>query len=66
MKDNNDFLRKIDALTSLAQNAVLCTIGAVCLCPNIPDEGGLIAMRKALDARKDRAISTDYLVALAE
>ena len=69
MKDANDFIQKLDALPSLAQNVVLCTIYTiyvVCPYPNIIDEGGLIAMRKALDAREDKAISTDSFFPLAE
>ena len=66
MKDTNDILQEFDALPSLAQNFVLCTVDVVCLYPNIPDEGVLVAMRKALDAREDKAVSTDSSVALAE
>ena len=36
------------------------------LYPNIPHEEGLIAIRKALDTRKDKTISTDSLIGLAE
>ena len=34
--------------------------------PNIPHDEGLIAMRKALDLRKDKRISTESLIELAE
>ena len=33
---------------------------------NIPHVDGLVAMRKALDAQKDKTVSTDSLIALAE
>ena len=33
---------------------------------NIPHYGGLVAMRKALDAREDKAISTVSLIELVE
>ena len=36
------------------------------LYPNIPHDEGLIAMRKALDLRKDKRISTESLIELAE
>ena len=34
--------------------------------PNIPHDKGLTAMRKALDLRKDKKLSTDSLIELAE
>ena len=36
------------------------------LYPNIPHEDGLVAMRKALDAREDKTVLTDSLIELAE
>ena len=36
------------------------------LSPNIHHEDGLLAMRKALDAREDKTVSTDFLIQLAE
>ena len=36
------------------------------LYPNIPHEEGLIVIRKALDTRKDKTISTDVLIELVE
>ena len=44
----------------------LCAIDVVGLYPNIPHEEGLIAIRNALDTRKDKTISTDSLIELAE
>ena len=61
IKDNNDFLRKLDALPSLAEDIILCKIDVVGLYLNIPHEDGLVAMRKALDAREDKTVSTDSL-----
>ena len=66
IKDTNDFLRKLDALPSLLYNIILCTIDVVGLYPNIDLEDGLVAMRKALDAREDKTVSTDSLIELAE
>ena len=54
----NDFLKKIANLAPLPD--------VVGLYPNIPHEEGLIAIRKALDTRKDKTISTDSLIELAE
>ena len=66
IKDTNDFLKKIASLPPLPDDLILCTIDVVGLYPNIPHEDGLIAMRKALDAREDKTVSTDTLIDLAE
>ena len=66
IKDTNDFLRKLDALPSLSEDIILCTIDILVLHPNIPHEDALVAMRKALDAREDKTVLTDSLIELAE
>ena len=66
IQDTNDFLKKIANLPPLPDDLILCTIDVVGLYPNIPHEEGLIAIRKALDTRKDKTISTDSLIELAE
>ena len=66
IKDTNDSLRKLDALPSLQEDVILCTIDAVGLYPKIPHEDGLVAMRKALAGREDKTLSTDSLIELAE
>ena len=50
----------------MARYLILCTIDVVGLYPNIPHEEGLIAITKALDTRKDKTISADSLIELAE
>ena len=66
IQDTNDFLKKIANLPPLPDNLILYTIDGVVLYPNIPHEEGLIAIRKALDTRKDKTISTDSVIELAE
>ena len=66
IQDKNDFLKKIANLPPLPDDLILCTIDVVGLYPNIPHEEGLIAIRKALDTRKDKTISPDLLIELAE
>ena len=69
VQDTNDFLKTIANLPPLPDDFTLCTIDqieVVGLYPNIPHEEGLIAIRKALDTRKDKTISTDSLIELAE
>ena len=57
IKDTNDFLRKLDAIPSLPEDIILCTIDVVGLYPNIPHEDGLVAMREALDTREDKSFN---------
>ena len=65
-KDTNDFLCKLDALPSLPEDLMLFTINAVDLYLNILHEDGLVAMRKALDAREDKTVWIGSLIELAE
>ena len=50
----------------MPDGVILCTIDVVGLYPNIPHDEGSIAMMKALDLRKDKRISTESLIELAE
>ena len=59
IKDTNDFLRKMASLPPLPDDIILCTIDVVGLYPNIPHDEGLIALRKSLESREDKTISTD-------
>ena len=47
IKDTNNFFRKLKILGQLLENAILCTIDAVYLYPNIPHEESLF-LRKTL------------------
>ena len=66
IKDTNHFLQKIQSLGHLPGDAILCTIDVVALYPSIPHNEGLGVLRKALDSRADRSVSTDSLMDLAE
>ena len=66
IKDTNDFLRKMATLPPLPDDIILCTIDVVGLYPNIPHDEGLIALRKSLESREDKTISTDSLMDLAD
>ena len=66
IQNTNDFLKKIANLPPLLDSLILCTIDVVGPSPNIPHEEGLIAIRKTLDTRKDKIISIDSLIELAE
>ena len=54
IKDTNDFLSKLNALPSLPEDTILCTLDVVGLYPNIPHKDGLVAMWKALDGKRAR------------
>ena len=64
--ENNDFMKKLCSLTNLPGNSLLCTIDVVGLYPNIPHDEGLSALRKRLNERDKKDVSTDTLVELAE
>ena len=66
IKDTNDFLNKLRSLPKLPDNIILCTVDVVGLYPNIPHEEGLSALRKRLDNRMKKYISSDTLCNLAE
>ena len=66
IKDTNHFLKKLQELGSLPKNAILCTIDVVGLYPNIPHEEGLASIRKHLDNRENKEVTTDTLVELAD
>ena len=50
----------------MPEDTILCTIDVVGLYPNIPLEDGLVVMRKALDEREDKTVSTNSLIELAK
>ena len=66
IKDTSYFLKKLKELGSLPKNAIPCTIDVVGLYPNIPHEEGLASIRKHLDNRENKKVTTDTLVELAD
>ena len=66
IKDTNDFLKKLRSLPNLPDDIILCTVDVVGLYPNIPHEEGLSALRKRLDLRQEKDVTTSTLVELAE
>ena len=53
-------------MSQLPEGANLCTIDVVGLYPNIPHEEGLASLRRFLDARTEKKVTTETLVELAE
>ena len=66
IKDTNHFLRTIKSLGQLPEGAILCTIDVVGLYPNIPHEEGLASLRKFLDAKVEKKVTTETLLELEE
>ena len=66
IKDTNHFLKNLKELGSLPKNAILCTIDVVSLYPNIPIEEGLGLIRKHLDNRENKEVTTNTLVELVD
>ena len=66
VKDSGDFIKKINNLHSIPQNAILMTANVVGLYPSIPHEVGLRALRESLDKRDEKTIPTEELLKMAE
>jgi hypothetical protein len=64
LQDTPDLLRHIELLnnTPMPPNAFPVSIDVVGLYSNIPTEEGISAMRKALDTRKDKTVSTPTII----
>ena len=66
MKDTKHFLSKLKSLGKLPQGAILCTIDVVGLYPNVPHSEGLSSLRRFLELRDNKKISSDTLIELAD
>ena len=66
IKDTNDFLKKLSELPPLKKDALLCTVDVVGLYPNIPHKDGIEALKKVLDSRKNKTVSTESLLELTK
>ena len=66
IKDKNHFLRKITCLGQLPEGDILCTIDVVGLYRNIPHEEGLASLRRFLNKRTEKKVTTETSVQLAE
>ena len=66
IKDTNHFLNRLSSLGKLPQGAILCTVDVVGLYPTIPHSEGLTSLRRVLELRDNKQISSETLVELAE
>ena len=62
--DSDDFINKTKNLKEIPKNALLVTADVVVLYLSIPHEAGLIALKQALDKRKNRNTATNDLIRL--
>ena len=66
IKDSVYFIKKINNLVLIPENAILVTADVVSLYPSIPHEVGLRLLREALDKRDEKTIPTEELLKLVE
>ena len=66
VKDTNEFLINLRSLPKLPDGIILCTMEVVGLYPNIPHDEGLPTLRKRLESRKEKYVSTNTITDLAE
>ena len=66
MKDTNDFLKKLRSLQKLLDDIILCTVDVVTSYLNIPHNEGLSALRKQLDLKQEKIVTTSTLVELTD
>ena len=66
IKDTKHFLSKLKNLGKLPQGAILCTIDIVGLYSNIPHSEVLNSLRRFLELKNNKQISSDSLIELSE
>ena len=66
IQDTNYFLKNIKKLGKLPKNATLWTIDAAGLYPSTPPEQDLALIRKKLNNRENRKVTTDSSAELAD
>ena len=66
IKDSGDFIKKLENIDHIPQDAIMVTADVVGLHPSIPQNAGLETLRKALDNRENKKVSTDNLTKIAE
>ena len=66
LEDTRDFLTRISNINNIPEDSILVSFDVVGLYPHIPHEEGLETMKKYLDQRQDKSISTGHLCDLAK
>ena len=66
IKDSGNFIEKIKNIGTILKYSILVTADVVGLYPSIPHEAGLKALKKALNNRTNKKVSTDDLIKMAK
>ena len=66
IKDSGDFIKKLKNIDHIPQDAIMVTVDVAGLYPSIPHDSGLETLKKVLDNRENKKISTDDLTKMAE
>ena len=66
IKDTNHFFKKFKELGSSPKNAILYSVDVVGLYFNLPHNGGFASIKKHLDNRENKEVTTDILIELAD
>ena len=66
IRDSQYFLEKMKTIGSVPKNVILVTADVMGLCPHIPQQTGLKALKEALEKRDIKKIPTEDLVKMTE
>ena len=66
LEDTRDLLNRIKDLSDIPDDAILVSFDVVGLYPHIPHDDGLKFLKKFLDGRRDKSVSTESLIELAK
>ena len=66
IKDSGNFIKKLKSIDHIPQDVIMVRADVAGLYPSIPYDAGLEALRKALDNRENKKISTNDLTRMAE
>ena len=66
IKDTRDFLGKLKRLEEIPKGEILGTADVVGLYPSIPHDGGLEVLKKQYDKSKDKKVSTEDIIKMAD
>ena len=66
IKDSSNFIKNIKHLKNIPDNAILVTADVVGLCPGMPHDARLRALKEVPDGREEKKISKEDLVKMTE
>ena len=66
IKDTSDFLRKLNELDKLLENAILLTTDVIGFHPSSPHSDGLEALSAELEEQEDKSIATEDLLQMTK